>query len=103
MQQTNHYEAKVRFRNTEKSHFQNLQTAGLEVEYPENETSRRRIEFYKRAGLRVWETQKYVQPPYRKGGESLPLLLMATDGLEESSDFPKVMSVIHSNVYGVDM
>ncbi|WP_290452416.1 GNAT family N-acetyltransferase [uncultured Muribaculum sp.] len=75
----------------------------LEVEYPENETSRRRIEFYKRAGLRVWETQKYVQPPYRKGGEPLPLLLMATDGLDESSDFQKVMTTIHSNVYGVDM
>lgn len=72
----------------------------LEVEYPENETSRRRIEFYKRAGLHLWESKEYIQPPYRKGGEPLPLLLMATEGLDELSEFDNVMTAIHRNVYG---
>lgn len=74
----------------------------LEVEMPEDEFSRRRIKFYERAGLRLWSDIDYVQPPYRDGGESLPMLLMASEGLNESTDFDAVASTLRKNVYGIE-
>ncbi len=73
----------------------------LEVEMPDDEMSRRRIEFYRRQGLRLWEGVEYVQPPYRNGGNSLPMLLMATSGLDESRDAAEVIRCIHRHVYGI--
>ena len=56
----------------------------LEVEKPLDEWSRRRIGFYQRCGFSLCE-KEYVQPSYRKGGETLPLYLMyaGTDSIEE--------------------
>lgn len=72
----------------------------LEVE-PENlsETAARRIGFYRRNGFNLWSTP-YLQPPYRNGGETLVLSLMATGGLDETTDFHLVKNTIHRNVYG---
>lgn len=74
----------------------------LEVE-PEgsNSMASRRIRFYRRLGLRLWNTP-YLQPPYRKGGEPFPLSLMSTDGLEEQRDFNRVKKLIHHHVYLCD-
>lgn len=74
----------------------------LEVE-PESysQMAARRIEFYKRSGLRLW-TSDYLQPPYRPSGESVPLKLMATSGLDEEEDYLRVRNLIHKRVYGVN-
>lgn len=74
----------------------------LEVERPEEEMSRRRIEFYKRCGFSLCE-QDYIQPSYRKeGGEGVPLYLMyaGTDNIDSS--FSAIRKEIYREVYGVE-
>lgn len=73
----------------------------LEVEMPENELSRRRIRFYERCGLRLWKSGLYTQPPYRPGGNPVPMMLMATDGLTEAKDFNQIVDILKKEVYGV--
>lgn len=71
----------------------------LEVEKPTDHFSKRRIEFYKRLGFYLWEEIDYVQPPYRKNGEGVPMLLMSTAGLSPRTDFQKINSILRSQVY----
>lgn len=73
----------------------------LEVELPQDDLSRRRIGFYQRNGLTLWQDIPYVQPAYRVGGEALPMHLMATPDLEPSRVAKEVISTIRRNVYGV--
>lgn len=73
----------------------------LEVE-PAGSTpmAERRIEFYKRCGMRLWSTP-YMQPPYHSGDEALPLKLMATANFDEAIYADRVVKLIHRKVYGV--
>lgn len=48
----------------------------LEVEYPKDDYSKRRIEFYKRLGFSL-NNYEYVQPPLEEGNELLPLKIMS--------------------------
>lgn len=73
----------------------------IEVELPREALSLRRIAFYQRNGLRLWEQFPYIQPPYRAGGVSIELLLMATYDLDPREIGPEVVRTIYSNVYGV--
>ncbi len=72
----------------------------LEVE-PESfgEMACRRIGFYERHGLRLWRGRNYMQPPYRPGGESVRLMIMASDGLDAERDFDRVVNGLISRVY----
>lgn len=71
----------------------------LEVEHPEDETSRRRIAFYERQGFVCWQ-HEYLQPPYREGDAPLPLCLMVYgDWVESDSNFLIVRDAIYSQVY----
>ncbi len=74
----------------------------LEVEEPTDEMSTRRIGFYRRCGLKLCD-KPYTQPPYRKGGEGLPLKLMfyGTESIDQP--FEKICDGIYKEVYGVDM
>lgn len=47
----------------------------LEAEIPQDDITRRRIEFYKRNGMAV-NTFSHIQPHYRKNDEDLPLLIL---------------------------
>lgn len=73
----------------------------LEVELPQDDLSRRRIGFYQRNGLTLWQDIPYVQPAYRVGGEALPMLLMAASDLEPNRCADQVIRTIHRHVYGV--
>lgn len=70
----------------------------LEVEQPDTELSRRRVRFYERNGLTLWQVP-YIQPAYREGGESVPMLLMATAPLSAEHDFPTVRRTLYTEVY----
>lgn len=74
----------------------------LEVEMPDNELSRRRVGFYQRNGMCLWEGYAYVQPAYRPTGNALPMLLMASSGLDPVVDFAEIVRTIHREVYGVE-
>lgn len=63
------------------------------------EMARRRMAFYERHGLRAWRGYDYLQPPYRPGGERVPLVLMATQGLDAAADFARVAADLARRVY----
>lgn len=73
----------------------------LEVELPEDELSRRRIGFYERQGMELFDCMEYVQPPYRPTGNSLPMHLMASTGFLNPANFEEVRDKLHSHVYGL--
>lgn len=73
----------------------------FEVEMPDCDLSSRRIGFYRRNGMHLWEGYDYIQPAYRPRGNALPMLLMASDGLDPVDDFSAVVRTIHREVYGV--
>lgn len=55
----------------------------LEVEHPDSDTARRRIDFYRRHGFSVIDGVDYVQPPYSRNLPEVPMLLMSTRPLED--------------------
>jgi GNAT superfamily N-acetyltransferase len=71
----------------------------LEVELPEDETTRRRVAFYERQGFRLW-AHPYAQPPYRPGDAPVPMRLMAYGPVDESRA-AEVQRRIYLEVYGV--
>lgn len=71
----------------------------LEVEEPVDDISRRRIGFYERCGFRLWHGE-YRQPPYRPGGDFLPMRLMAYGDMDEAAGFSIVKKRIYAEVYG---
>lgn len=71
----------------------------LEVEQPDTELSQRRVRFYERNGLTLWQVP-YTQPAYREGGASVPMLLMATAPLSAEQDFPTIRRTLYTEVYG---
>lgn len=72
----------------------------LEVEMPEEEIAVRRIGFYQRQGFSLWE-KPYQQPPYKRGDNYLPMLLMAYGDLQCERDFDAVKNRIYREVYNV--
>lgn len=72
----------------------------LEAEVPTDDLSRRRVGFYERQGFRVWD-KDYVQPPYRPGGEPLPLYLMVANETDSMPSVEAVRRAIYQKVYGV--
>ena len=73
----------------------------IEVEIPNNELSIRRIDFYRRNGMHLWEGYDYIQPSYRPHGNALPMLLMSPEGLTPATDFAEVVRTIHREVYAL--
>lgn len=73
----------------------------LEVEMPEDELTARRVGFYTRSGFAMLPDD-YIQPPYRPGGASLPMKIMAwaPDGVRLPS-FNHIRLTLHREVYGV--
>lgn len=75
-------------------------TIVLEVEKPEEEMSIRRIKFYERCGFKLCY-KDYIQPAYRKGGETIPLYIMFYGTESIDNDFENIKSEIYKNVYNV--
>lgn len=73
----------------------------LEVEPPTDTLTTRRIRFYQRMGFTLCP-QDYIQPPYRKDGNSLPLHLMFYGNLSHESHFHQVEKQIHRTVYNTE-
>ena len=70
----------------------------LEVEKPDDETSRRRIAFYRRCGLELCE-KEYIQPAYRADSNEIPMYLMSR-GVNVEHNFEHIKSTIYREVYG---
>ncbi|MBR1769994.1 MAG: GNAT family N-acetyltransferase [Bacteroidales bacterium] len=72
----------------------------LEVEKPLNETTVRRIEFYKRLGFKMYDNY-YFQPPYNEDSEGLELKIMVFEKGNTSLEFEKIKQTLYSEVYKV--
>lgn len=69
----------------------------LEVEpLGTDQWSHRRISFYERRGFEIIDAP-YLQPPYRKGGREIPLLLMSTAPV---ADPRVIIRELHQRIYG---
>lgn len=68
----------------------------LEIEPPETETQKRRLDFYLRCGFVVNDFD-YVQPPYGEGKKALHLVLMSYP--VELHDCEKIQRELHEKVY----
>lgn len=73
----------------------------LEVELPEaSAEAKARVAFYERLGFAGWQTP-YVQPPYAKGKNSVPMMLMSK-GMHETIEAAGIVTaLLHRHVYGV--
>ncbi len=72
----------------------------LEAEHPEDKMAQRRIGFYERQGFAVAETpEPYIQPPYEKDGEWLPLCLMTTHPQFVKDHFFRIRETLYKIVY----
>lgn len=71
----------------------------LEVELPDNDLSRRRIDFYRRNGFKLLDDHPYIQPPYRNGGASLQMHLMVYNPQKTNLDLNKITATLHTKVY----
>lgn len=70
----------------------------IEVELPTDDLTRRRIDFYTRAGLSIVDIP-YLQPPYRPSDLPLPMALMLHGALGDLTP-SQMIRTIHLEVYG---
>ncbi len=74
----------------------------IEVEPADNtEFGARRIEFYRRLGFEI-VPHDYLQPPYQKGDEYIPLEMMSDNHEFATENFEQIKSTIYKYVYGVE-
>lgn len=73
----------------------------IEVEMPETSAeAASRVKFYERLGFTGWQTP-YVQPPYSKGKNPIPMMLMSK-GMEETLECAGIVTaLLHRHVYGI--
>ena len=74
----------------------------LEVERPNENISKRRIEFYKRCGFSLCE-KDYIQPSYHGDENGLPLYLMFRGTKNLDTDFERIRDEIYQHVYEVSI
>ena len=70
----------------------------LEVELPEDEISKRRIEYYKRMNMKLNE-HDYFQPPLQEGKPLLPLRVMSYKREIKSDEFEDFKEKVYKKVY----
>ncbi len=69
----------------------------LEVEPPTDNVSQRRIAFYERCGLKLYDYH-YIQPAYSSDRSPVTLRLMGT---LVQPNLPQIAHTLHSEVYGI--
>lgn len=73
----------------------------LEVEFPEDYISIKRIDFYNRIGF-VLNDYDYLQPPLQKGMELFPLKIMSYINKLSQGEFENIRREIYKKVYKYD-
>ena len=74
----------------------------LEVELPNNQIAKRRIEFYKRNGFHV-NNYPYAQPPYLEGANEIPMYLMTNQRAINIDEFKRFKATLYKEVYNIDL
>ena len=71
----------------------------LEVELPNNEIARRRVDFYIKERFKLWQNIEYIQPAYSKSQTPVSLLLMTKGDVWLCSNEDEKIVEIKSKVY----
>jgi ribosomal protein S18 acetylase RimI-like enzyme len=74
----------------------------LEVELPDNIFSLTRIKFYERFGFTIC-SESYIQPPYDKTKEAIPMFIMTTQKIDSVIVFQNIKKILYKEVYGFDI
>lgn len=74
----------------------------LEVELPDNDMAKRRIEFYHRNGL-YYNEYPYIQPAISKGRNPIPLRIMTSGGVVSQGEYQEIRDILYREVYEVDV
>ncbi len=80
-----------------KSFTKKYHTIVLEVEYPEDELSKRRVGFYERLGFRLLDNE-YLQPAYDDTKQPVPLKIMIFPG-NSNLEFETIRDTLYKKVY----
>lgn len=70
----------------------------LEVELPQDDISRRRIQFYERQGFTL-NPFSYAQPPYQAGNPAIPMHLLSIPAITNRGTFSVLSQLIKERVY----
>lgn len=70
----------------------------LEVEVPDSEITKRRVEFYKRNGFHL-NTYPYTQPPLSKGQNPVSLMVMTYGKAVTNPGFEAIKDKLYREVY----
>lgn len=70
----------------------------LEVELPENDIAKKRIDFYKRLGM-YYNDYEYFQPPWKKEYRMLPLRFMTYPEKIDEKTFQRYKNMLYQKVY----
>ncbi len=73
----------------------------LETEPPDNEISKRRIDFYLRNGFRL-NDYPYIQPPISEGRNKIPLMIMTFPDKISDQVFEYYKNTLYLRVYKYD-
>lgn len=79
----------------------NKQKVVLEVERPESDIATKRIRFYENVGFKL-NSFDYIQPPYTKDKNPVPLLLMTYPANISQTEFSSIRQKLHIFVYGLE-
>lgn len=74
----------------------------LEVELPETEIAKRRIDFYQRCGF-VYNTYEYIQPAFSQKQNPVPLRIMSSGSPLNESQFYAIKATLYRDVYHVEV
>ncbi|MCE2617161.1 MAG: GNAT family N-acetyltransferase [Phocaeicola sp.] len=72
----------------------------IEVERPDDELAKRRINFYLRAGFKL-DHHDYMQPPYRPTDKAYPMYIMNYGDIDMEQNYEKIKNTLYKEVYGM--
>ena len=73
----------------------------LEVELPDDDMAKRRIQFYERNGL-YYNDYPYIQPAISKGRNPIPLRIMTSGGVVSQDEYQDIRDMLYREVYRVE-
>lgn len=69
-----------------------------EVETPVDDLTKRRVEFYKRMGMRFYD-RPYFHPPFHPHGEKIDVCMVSYGDIDVNKEFPRIEKYLYKYVY----
>lgn len=69
-----------------------------EVERPVDDLTRRRVEFYERMGLKLYD-RPYLHPAFHKNGEKIEVCMVSYGNIDLEKEFARIEKYLYKYVY----